>query len=285
MAANDDLDIVDSQLHIWAAETPDRPWPPHLSWNTHGPDHITAKSVIERMDAAGVNAAVLVPPSFEGDRNDFCLEAANTYPGRFKVFGRFPLDAAGIERVIQDGMKDEDLLGIRVTFNSLTANWLVDGTLEWFWPFAEKNNVPVSLWCPGQMRELGEVALRFPRLKLSVDHLGLKEGLSLEDVRRLVGELEQLGKRPNVGLKVSGLACSMGSNYNVKNVRELTDQLLDWFEPERLFWGSDMTRCVPNTYRESIDIFLDAVAAKPRHVVELMMGQSLRNWIGWPRGQ
>ena len=44
------------------------------------------------MDRAGVDCAVLVPPSIEGDRNDYALEAAQKYPGRFAVMGRFPVN-------------------------------------------------------------------------------------------------------------------------------------------------------------------------------------------------
>ena len=32
-----------------------------------------------------------MPPSIEGDRNDYALEAAQKHPGRFAVMGRFPL--------------------------------------------------------------------------------------------------------------------------------------------------------------------------------------------------
>jgi hypothetical protein len=43
------------------------------------------------MDEAGVDAAILVPPSLEGDRNDLALTAARNSADRFAVMGRIDL--------------------------------------------------------------------------------------------------------------------------------------------------------------------------------------------------
>jgi hypothetical protein len=57
-------------------------------------------SLLFQMDLAGVRRVVLVPPSWEGDRNDLALAAARTYPERFAVMGRLALhDPASRARV------------------------------------------------------------------------------------------------------------------------------------------------------------------------------------------
>jgi hypothetical protein len=43
------------------------------------------------MNEAGVDRVVIVPPSWEGERNDYALEAASKYPDRFAVMGRWRL--------------------------------------------------------------------------------------------------------------------------------------------------------------------------------------------------
>jgi hypothetical protein len=45
-------------------------------------DIVSAEALLLQMDLAGVHRAVLVPPSWEGDRNDLALAAAETYPDR-----------------------------------------------------------------------------------------------------------------------------------------------------------------------------------------------------------
>jgi len=51
----------------------------------------TIERLVPMMDEAGVDRAVIVPPSWPGDRNDYALEAAKRYPTRFRVMGRIPL--------------------------------------------------------------------------------------------------------------------------------------------------------------------------------------------------
>lgn len=43
------------------------------------------------MDEAGVDRVVIVPPSWEGDRNDYAIKAVRRYPARFAVMGRISL--------------------------------------------------------------------------------------------------------------------------------------------------------------------------------------------------
>ena len=82
-------EVVDSQIHIWGANTPERPWPTH-AWDGK-PAHpqreepLGAEETLARMDEAGVARAVLVPPSWEGDRNDLAL-ALRTRAARQKWF-------------------------------------------------------------------------------------------------------------------------------------------------------------------------------------------------------
>jgi hypothetical protein len=40
------------------------------------------------MDAAGVDHAIIIPPLWEGDRNDLAMGAALLHPDRFAVMGR-----------------------------------------------------------------------------------------------------------------------------------------------------------------------------------------------------
>ena len=82
--------IVDSQIHIWKPDTPDRPW-------TKGsvaqlPEPMTIERLVPIMDAAGVDRVIVVPPSLEGIRFDYGQEAARRHPGRFATMGRVNLN-------------------------------------------------------------------------------------------------------------------------------------------------------------------------------------------------
>ena len=82
--------IVDAQVHLWLADTPDRPWLPGRVAQL--PEPFLIERLVPMMDEAGVDRAVIVPPSWEGDRNDYALEAVRQYPTRFAVMGRIPVN-------------------------------------------------------------------------------------------------------------------------------------------------------------------------------------------------
>src|SRR3954471_14233466 len=106
--------IIDAQIHVWKAETPDRPWnsgPPHL------PDPFGYEDLLREMAIAGVDRAVLIPPGWEGDRIDFVLEGARRHPERFGVMGRIPVQKPEIAApLVPDWKMQRGMLGIRVSF-------------------------------------------------------------------------------------------------------------------------------------------------------------------------
>src|SRR5215203_1040068 len=58
--------IVDSQIHIWPANTPERPWV--AGTRPQLPEPFTIERVIPMLDEAGVDRVVIVPPTLEGER-------------------------------------------------------------------------------------------------------------------------------------------------------------------------------------------------------------------------
>ena len=91
--------IVDSQVHIWREETADRPWVPgareRIRLNGHREDPFSYAECLALMDEAGVNRALIIPPSWEGDRIDYALEACEAHPERFGIMARCVDDAIG----------------------------------------------------------------------------------------------------------------------------------------------------------------------------------------------
>ena len=92
--------IVDSQVHIWAANTPERPWPPIVDptqSRPHKPQPITKDDMLREMAAAGVDRAVIAPPVWEGVRNDLALAAAREHPGSICGHGAGRSEYAGLQ--------------------------------------------------------------------------------------------------------------------------------------------------------------------------------------------
>ena len=66
--------IVDSQVHIWGADTPERPWPKRAE--AQRPIPLDKDDLLREMNEAGGERGSSGPPAGEGERNDRGIEAA-----------------------------------------------------------------------------------------------------------------------------------------------------------------------------------------------------------------
>lgn len=276
------MEIVDAQIHIWAEETSERPWNLTTGHAPHGPKSYSAEMSIEQMNAAGVAAAFVVPPSFEGNRNDVIIQAAQRYPTRMMGHGRWDVSSSRFAEKIAQEIQNPRLRGIRLTFNGEAAHWIEEGVVEWVWQFAEERAIPVTLFpVVADLAEFAPILQRYPKLKLSLDHLGTSVPQTGYDTFQRIEQLAALANFPNVAVKVSALPISFPKTYSPNLVRELIDKLLHWFEPRQLFWGSDYTRYPTETYGETVGQFIDGIAHLEKSDQELIMGMAVREWFSW----
>ena len=86
------MKIIDAQVHIWQADTSQRPHVKEDASKPHQENPLTYERLLEEMNRAGVDRVILVPPSWDGYRNDYALAAAQKHPDRFAVMGKVPLN-------------------------------------------------------------------------------------------------------------------------------------------------------------------------------------------------
>ena len=153
--------------------------------------------MLREMAAAGVDRAVIVPPSWEGERNDIGLAAARAHPHRFAVMGRLDPEAPAARGLIATWREQPGMLGLRFTFNRpLLRPLLAEGRVDWLWPEAEKAGVPIMVLAThSDLHLLDRVAERHPGLRLVIDHLGLTTGKDREAFREF-DKLLALARRP-----------------------------------------------------------------------------------------
>lgn len=274
--------IVDSQLHIWAADTPERPWPPGQAARAHQPTPLTAEALLEKMDAAGVTRAILVPPSWEGDRNDVVLAAAQRYPDRFAVMGRISLEAPESRAEFLPLARTKGMLGFRFTFHTKEhQNFLTSGAADWLWPAAAAAGVPLMVHPPHSLPLIDAIAARHPNLRLVIDHLGLmRPNVDHAAFAHLSGLLA-LAKRPNIAVKASAVTDYSSELYPFPILHGYLRQVFDAFGPKRMFWGSDISR-VRHTYRQMITLFAEELAWLGEDDKAWIMGRGLCEWLNWP---
>jgi predicted TIM-barrel fold metal-dependent hydrolase len=273
--------IVDAQVHLWKAESPDWPWIPGMK--PQMPEPFTIEKLVPLMDEAGVDRAVIVPPSWPGDRNDYGLEAAKRYPGRFAVMGRIPLKDPQSAALLPKWKDQPGMLGVRVTFLGPAAAWLTDGTADWFWPAAEKAGLPVMFLTPGRSAALARVAERHPQLTLIADHMGVigavvKEGKLADAIDQTVA----LAKYPNVSVKLSAAPNNSTEAYPFADFTPHIKRLVDAYGPQRCYWGTDLTNGFDRaTYRQRITHFTEELAFLSEEDKDWIMGRGILARLGW----
>jgi len=278
--------IVDSQVHIWGADTPNRPWPVPPAGLKAVPVHnngvpFTREYVLGEMDAAGVDRAVIVPPSWEGDRNDLALAAAAMNPDRFAVMGRLDILRPDARQQIRNWRVQPGMLGLRFALHTpLLERPFVSGELDWVWRAAEAAGVPVMILVPHRlMPSVAGVAERHPGLRLVMDHLGLVHGKD-EEAFAGIGQLLELAKYPNVAAKASITPFYTADTYPFRKLHEPLRRVFDAFGPRRMFWGSDLSR-LPCPYRQGVTQFTEEIPWLAGEDLEWVMGRGVLEWLGW----
>jgi L-fuconolactonase len=274
--------VVDAQVHVWRPEAADRPWPPGgaeraLSMHRHEP--ISGATLLAEMKEAGVDRAVLVPPFFEGYRNDFAVACATEAPESFRVMARVDL-RTGDPGPVRDLLRDPVVAGVRLVFLPADAGRLDDPAAEWFWSFAEEEDVPVMLLASGQLDALGDLARARPGLRLAVDHLGLTGQHTDAGVAPEIADLLALAQQDNVSVKATAVPCYSTEAYPYPALHPFLRQLHDAYGPERLFWGSDLSR-LRGSYPDLVRLFREDLDFLSPADVEAVMGRSILTWLDW----
>jgi predicted TIM-barrel fold metal-dependent hydrolase len=283
--------IVDSQVHVWKPEEPGRRWPPGGAARAHLPGGFGYDALLALMDEAGVDRTILVPPSWEGDRNDYALEAAAKFPGRVAVMGRIRVDDPSSAALLSTWKDEPGMLGIRVTFLGRQASWVRDGTADWFWPAAERAGIPVMCLVREGPAALARVAERHPRLALILDHMGLAGevhmGVSDEasKVRLRAGVIDQtvsLSQYPNVSVKLSSAPAYSSEPYPFRDVASHIRRLVEAYGPTRCYWGTDLTKALATvSYRDHIGCIAEALASMSEEDKDWIMGRAILARLGW----
>ena len=274
--------IIDSQVHIWAPETPEKPYARDDASAPHRPVPLGHEELLREMNGAGVQRCVLVPPTWEDDRNDTSIEAARLHPDRFAIMGKIKIHRAESHALIAGWKNQPHMLGIRMTFNAgRSRQWLVDGTADWFWDAAERYDIPVMAFAPNDVAKLGEIAERHPGLRMVIDHMGLSSALRGKSLEPAVATTLKLAGLKNVAIKVSALPCYVDEPYPFRTLHSIVRRAVDAFGPQRCFWGTDLSH-LPCPYKQVVTLFTEEMKSLSSSELEWIMGRGIAHWLNWP---
>jgi predicted TIM-barrel fold metal-dependent hydrolase len=277
--------ITDAQVHIWEADSPARPWPKGPSRPTQEPQKpngYSAEEMLAEMDAAGVDRAVLVPPTYVGEGNETALEVAQQYPKRFAIMGRFDIKRPDMREALSTWKQQPGMLGIRHTFFGPFREWLDEGGYEPFWSAAEEYEIPVMCLTSGFPEVLGPILERHPGLTLIADHMAanLRERgpKAFED---MLDNLLALAKYPRFMVKVTSAPSISAEPYPFRDIYPHLKRIYEAFGARRLMWGADITRLI-GTYPDCLRHFQEGLDFLSEADKEWILGKTVATALNWP---
>jgi len=275
------MHVIDSQVHVYEANTPERPWHSVPNW----PDHVTGEEMVHAMDAVGVDGAIFVSAfsMYQYDAS-YALEVHRAYPGKFGLIKPVdPNDPAAAE-VIADWKNTPGTVGIRIMMTREAGHMPNDPGINLILREAVRHDFPVNMLCWGNLDAGIELVDRHPDTRFVIDHLGLLQPRTPpappEPWVELAKVLE-LAERKNAVIKVSGACTLSKETFPFPDIWDPLARVFDAWGLDRCLWGTDWTRAfaVVN-YEQSVQSFRlnDRLSDSERAT---LMGGSCANVYGW----
>ena len=275
------MSIIDSQVHVYAANTPDRPWHTVPNW----PDHVTGDEMVQAMDAVGVDGAIFIS-AFSMYRYDasYAIEVQNAYPGRFGLVKPVdPLDPA-VAEAIAEWKNTPGTVGIRIMMPKEAGLEPDNPGIKLILHEALRHDFPVNILCWGNL-EVGKAVIDgHPDNRFIIDHLGIVQPRMPPAPPEPWADLPKvldLASRPNVVIKVSGACTLSHAGYPYPDIWDPLARVFDTWGLDRCLWGTDWTRAfaVVN-YKQAVEPFrlTDLLTESERAT---LMGGACARAYGW----
>ena len=271
------MKVIDAQIHCWGSGLPVNK--SHRQVTRFAPDE-----ALMLMDDAGVDAAIINPPGWDPGADDMAAAAVADHPDRFAIVGSVLPDEVDDPESIAGWRATTGQLGLRTFFlNSEARKALEDGDADWIWSAAEAAGVPLCMMATPCLDLVAGVAQRYPGLRLTIDHLGGMGGFEERKDHEAMSHIPlllALAKHPNVAVKVTGAPGYSAETYPYPTMVGYVRQIYDAFGPDRLFWGTDITK-MPCSWRQCVTMFTEEMPWLNERDKTLIMGEALQTWLSW----
>jgi len=274
--------IIDSQVHAYAANTPQRPWrkPPH-DW----PDHVTGEEMVGAMDAVGVDGAIMVSPnSLYGYDASYTVDMQRAYPGRFAIVKPVNPNDPAVDEIISEWKKTPGAVAVRVMFALQSAEDLNSAGIDRILRAAARHDLKVNLQCGNNLDTGTALIDKHPQTRFVIDHLGFYQPRTKPAPANVWADLPkvlELARRPNAAIKVSAVGTMSREPFPYHDIWDPLARVFDAWGFERCLWGSDWTRTFSLVnYEQAVESFrvTDRLNDSER---AMLMGGACEKVYGW----
>src|SRR5205085_7033 len=164
------MTIIDSQVHVYEANTPKRPWHSVPNW----PDHVTGDEMVAAMDKVGVDGAIFISAfsMYQYDAS-YAVEVQQAHPDRFAIVKPVNPDDPAVADVIADWKKSPGTVGIRIMLTAEANRAPDDPGLDRICRAAVRHGFPVNVLFWGNLDAGAALIDRHPDTRFIIDHLAI----------------------------------------------------------------------------------------------------------------
>ena len=232
--------IVNGGEHAWVLDDPQFPIRPERSVCRTLPKHeYSAESILELMRRNGVDKTVIIHVCYYGNDNSYATHCVKTYPDKFAAIGLLvghrlyrPNDPENPSR-LEHAIKEEHLVGMRLSpIYNRDVVWLNDPVCYPLWKKAEELGAVFNIFlAPHQLRQLADMAERFPGVNLVVDHFAMMD-ITRPDSEG-IDQILALERFPNVYIRAY-LSNTSKQRIPCRDMWPYLRKVYDRFGPQRM---------------------------------------------------
>ncbi len=236
------MPIIDSQVHAYEANRPERPWATIPNW----PPHVTGDEMVAAMDAVGVDGAIYIS-AFSQYRYDasYSVAVQKAHPGRFGIVKPVDPDDPAVDDVIADWKRTPGTVGIRIMMPADAKHQPGHPGIDRILRSAVKHDFPVNMLFWGNLDAGTSLIDKHPDTRFIIDHIGIVQPRTPPAPAAPWADLPKvlaLAKRKNAVIKVSG-ACTLSREpYPFDDIWDPLARVFDAWGLDRCLWGTDWTR-------------------------------------------
>lgn len=238
--------IVDSHQHFWHPEQQGLPEPPKKYLPLHQP--FLPSQLTADLDQVGIQHTVLVqgyPQTLAN--NDWLFQRARETP---YVAGVVPwvdlLDPHSVGAQLETWNSEPKFVGIRHIVQEEPNDQFVlqENVLDSFRELA-RHDVPYDMVVyPKHLSSVLKVLEQIPELRMVIDHIG-KPDIASGKTTEWAQKMAQIAKHPQAYCKFSGMCTEADwASWQPADLKPYAEQVLDWFGPQRVMYGSDWPVCL-----------------------------------------
>lgn len=255
--------IIEWNAHMFSSDTERYPFHPRAAYTPHASrfDADPLATYLRRMEAHGIDRAVLVHPEPYGDDHRLILDCLEREPDT--LFGTslfYPDDPGAADKLVHLVEGHPRIVATRFHAHRGKETYLdsfADEGVRRLWGAAVYLGLIVELHIgPNYAAQVADLLDEIPETTVLIDHLAEPHmGNAVE-----YADVLSLARYDNVYMKLSGLGHFAPDEPPYPSVRVFTRRVADAFGPDRLVWGSES----PDVVDHHLAHWSDADRAKVR---------------------